>query len=151
MRLFSPLTGLLLFLALPAAHGAANLPAPGLWQIDAQTQALGLPLAFSPMAIAHCLTPDEARDPSRLLGRLSSPGASDCAYTDSAYVGSRFHFAMACAGVLGIRATGDLAFTPTTLAGAIASTASINGQAVQMRSTVSAHRLGECPAANPSP
>jgi hypothetical protein len=133
---------------LPLA-AAAEMPAPGLWQIGAQTQAAGLPLVLAPMAIEHCLTADDARDPSKLLGRLSSPGATGCTYTDSAYSGSNFHFAMACGGILGIKARGDLAFTGTTLAGEIASTAMINGQAVEMRSTLSARRLGDCPAARP--
>jgi len=128
---------------------SAQLPKPGLWQIGAQTQAVGLPLALSPMAIEHCLTADDARDPSRLLGRLSSPGATGCAYTNSAYSGSNFHFAMECEGILGIKASGDVAFTATSLNGAIASTATISGQAVDLRSTLSARRLGECPPAHP--
>jgi len=128
---------------------AAQMPAPGLWQIGAQTQAVGLPLVLAPMNIEHCLTPEDARDPSKLLGRLSSPGASSCAYTNSAYSGANFHFAMECAGIFGIKATGEIAFTATTLTGAIDSTASVNGQAVQMRSTLSAQRLGDCPATRP--
>jgi hypothetical protein len=134
----------LIFLPLAAA---AQMPTPGLWQIGAQTQATGVPLALAPMAIEHCLTADDAKDPSKLLGRLSSPGATGCAYTNSAYSGSNFHFAMECSGIFGIKATGDVAFTATTLSGAIDSTANINGQAVEMRSTLSAKRLGDCPAA----
>jgi hypothetical protein len=133
---------------LPLA-AAAQMPAPGLWQIGAQTQATGVPLVLAPMAIEHCLTAEDAKDPSRLLGRLSSPGATACAYTDSAYTGANFHFAMACTGLFGIKATGDVAFTETTLSGAIDSTATINGQAVAMRSTLSARRVGECPAPHP--
>jgi hypothetical protein len=135
-------------LFLPAA-ALAQMPTPGLWQIGAQTQAVGLPLVLAPMAIEHCLTPEDAKDPSKLLGRLSSPGATGCAYTNSAYTGSNFHFAMECGGALGIKATGDVAFTATSLSGAIDSTATINGQAVDMRSTISAQRLGDCPAAHP--
>ena len=128
---------------------AAQMPTPGLWQIGAQTQAVGLPLNLAPMAIEHCLTADDARDPSRLLGRLSSPGATGCAYTNSAYTGSNFHFAMECAGIFAIKATGDVTFTATSLTGDIASTATINGQAVEMRSTLNARRLGDCPATPP--
>ncbi len=135
-------------LALPLTAGA-QMPTPGLWQIGAQTQAVGLPLNLAPMAIEHCLTAEDARDPSRLLGRLSSPGATGCAYTNSAYAGSSFHFAMECAGIFAIKATGDVTFTATSLNGAIDSTATINGQAVDMRSTLSARRLGDCPAATP--
>ena len=135
-------------LALPLT-AAAQMPTPGLWQIGAQTQAVGLPLNLAPMAIEHCLTAEDARDPSRLLGRLSSPGATGCAYTNSAYAGSSFHFAMECAGIFAIKATGDVTFTATSLNGAIDSIATINGQAVDMRSTLTARRLGDCPAATP--
>ena len=135
--------------ALLPTLAAAQMPLPGLWQIGAQTQAVGLPLVLSPMAIEHCLTPEDARDPSKLLGRLSSPGASDCAYTDSGYVGSNFHFVMACAGAFGIQAHGEVAFTATTLTGSIDSSASLNGQALDMHSTISAQRLGDCPAERP--
>ncbi len=145
-----PVAKMLAALALLPAIAAAQMPLPGLWQIGAQTQAVGLPLVLAPMAIEHCLTPQDAKDPSRLLGRLSSPGATSCAYTDSAYVGASFHFAMACEGAFGIKAKGDVAFTATTLSGSIDSTASLNGQAVEMRSTISAQRLGECPAAHPA-
>jgi hypothetical protein len=134
------------FICLPAAAGPP-LPAPGLWKIGAQTQAAGMPIALAPMAIEHCLTPEDAKDPSKLLGRLSTPGATGCAYTNSAYSGSNFHFAMECSGVFGIKASGDVAFTETTLSGAIDSTASLNGQPVEMRSVLSAVRLGDCPAA----
>ena len=138
----------LIFLPMAAV---AQMPTPGLWQIGAQTQAVGLPLVLAPMSIEHCLTAEDAKDPSRLLGRLSSPGATGCAYTNSAYTGASFHFAMECSGVLGIKASGEVAFTATHLSGSIDSTATINGQAVEMRSTLTAQRMGDCPAARPPP
>ncbi len=51
---------------------------------------------------------------------------------------------MTCAGTLAIKATGSVSFTATSLSGTINTTASINGQPVDMKNAISAQRVGDC-------
>ncbi len=118
---------------------------PGLWEITLETRVDASPeFAPQPVRLTQCLKETDTRDPGRLLGGLSNPGASDCAYSDERYTGDRFQFAMQCGGSLGLRTQGDVSFTSTTMSGFITSTAMVNGQAIQFRNRVSARRLGDC-------
>jgi hypothetical protein len=130
--------------AFPGALLADDL-SPGLWEITMETRIDASPeFAPQPVRLTQCLKDADARDPGRLLGGLSNPGASDCAFSDERYTGNRFQFAMRCGGSLGLQTQGDVSFTPTTMDGSITSTATVNGQAIRFRNTVSARRLGDC-------
>lgn len=120
---------------------------PGLWQISVQTQAAAIPMTMAPLQVSQCLTAEDAKDPSKLLGNITSPGASGCTYSDKSYSGNMFHFTMKCMGTLAIKATGDVSFTSSTLSGTIDTSATVNGQSLEMKSSVSAQRLGECNSA----
>lgn len=135
---------LVLSLAPLGAWGQASTLAPGQWHISVQTQAAGMPLPMAPMQVNQCLTEKDAQDPSKMLGGVSSPEAADCVYSDRAYVGDHFHFAMQCGGALALRARGDISFTATSLSGTIDATANLNGQSIELTNTVTAQRVGAC-------
>ncbi len=118
---------------------------PGSWQITMETRVPSEP-DFAPPAfqITQCLTADDARDPSRLLGGVSNPGASGCSYSDKNYTGNTFSFTMQCEGGYGIKAAGHVSFTSSTMDGTIESTASVAGKPVQTENKISARRLGSC-------
>ena len=99
---------------------------------------------MQPVTVNQCLTAADAKDPSKLLGSIASPGASGCSYTNRSYSGNTFSFAMTCSGTLGINATGSVSFTGTTMSGTINTSANINGEPVEMRNVVMAKRLGDC-------
>ena len=136
--------------ALPAlpALAADQVISPGLWQISVQSQSVLIPLTLPPVQTQRCVKPEDAKDPSAMLGGVSARGASNCTYSDKGYSGSTFHFAMQCEGTLSIHAQGQVSFTPTTIDGTIDSSSLINGQPVQLRNAVSAQRIGACPAQN---
>jgi Protein of unknown function (DUF3617) len=118
---------------------------PGLWEITMETRVPADPsFVPAPFSIQQCVTAEDARDPSRLLGAMSTPGASSCDYSDKSYSGNTFSFSMQCAGSYGIQSTGRVSFTGNTMDGTIESTATVAGKPVQTQNKISARRLGAC-------
>ncbi len=118
---------------------------PGSWEITMETRVPAEPgFAPPPFQITQCLTDADARDPSRVLGGVSNPGATGCNYSDKSYSGNTFSFAMQCAGSYEIKASGRVSFTADTMQGMIDSTASVGGKPVQTQNKISARRLGGC-------
>ena len=118
---------------------------PGSWQLSMETRVPSEP-GFAPPAfsITQCLSAADARDPSRVLGGASNPGASGCNYTDKSYAGNTFSFAMQCEGNFAIKASGRVSYTADTMNGVIESTATVAGKPVQTQNKLSARRLGSC-------
>jgi Protein of unknown function (DUF3617) len=140
----------LVFLAISASPVFAADIQAGMWALSLENRVQAAP-DFMPQSytLNQCLTDQDARDPSRVLGGMANPGASDCTYTDKSYSGNTFHFRMQCAGSLGLRANGEVTFTATTLEGSVVSTASVAGQDVEFRVGISGHRTGACTAQAP--
>ena len=135
---------LLALMVVSAAALAADI-SPGSWQITMETRVPSEP-GFTPPAfqMTQCFTPEDARDPSRVLGGVSNPGASGCKYTDKSYAGSTFSFTMQCEGGYGIKSTGHISFSADTMNGTIESTATVAGKPVQTQNKIAARRLGGC-------
>ena len=135
----------LLALIFMSSAALADDIAPGSWQIMMETRVPAEP-SFAPPAfqLTQCLTAEDARDPSRVLGGVSNPGASGCNYTDKSYSGNTFTFAMTCGGGYGIKASGRIAFTANSMDGTIQSTATVAGKPVETQNKISARRLGGC-------
>src|SRR4051794_6465016 len=108
------LTGL--FFGAATSMAVAQDISPGSWEITMETRVPAEP-DFAPPAfqLTQCLTAADARDPSRVLGGVSNPGASGCSYSDKSYTGNTFNFAMQCAGGYAIKASGHIAFTADTM------------------------------------
>ena len=118
---------------------------PGSWEITMETRVPAEPgFAPPPFQITQCLTDADARDPSRVLGGVSNPGASSCNYSDKSYSGNTFSFSMQCAGTYEIKASGRVSFTADTMQGMIDSTANVGGKPVQTQNKISARRVGGC-------
>lgn len=135
----------LLVLIFMSTAALADDISPGSWQIMMETRVPAEP-SFAPPAfqLTQCLTAEDARDPSRVLGGVSNPGASGCNYTDKSYSGNTFTFAMTCGGGYGIKASGRIAFTANSMNGTIQSTATVAGKPVETQNKISAKRLGGC-------
>jgi hypothetical protein len=118
---------------------------PGSWEITLETRVPAEPaFAPPPFSLTQCLTEADARDPSKILGTASNPGATACNYTDQNYSGNTFTFSMQCSGLFAIKASGQVSFTADTMQGTIDSTATIGGKDVQQVNKISARRLGGC-------
>ena len=129
-------------LALPS-H-AADI-APGLWAISMETRTQAAPgFQPAPFTVNQCFTAADARDPSRLLGGLSSPGASDCQYTEKSYSGNTFRFAMQCGGAYALQSRGEVTFDAQTMNGLITAKANVAGTLTEFQNKLSARRIGNC-------
>lgn len=117
---------------------------PGLWQISVKTQSAAVSADMAPLQVSQCLTLEDAKDPSKLLGTIASPDASGCKYLDKSYSGNTFHFTMECTGAIAIKASGEVSFTSSTMSGLINTSATVSGQPLEMKNFVSAQRTGAC-------
>ncbi len=134
-----------LLLAAAASPSLADDIQPGLWELSLETRVPASPdYAPPPVTLRQCLTDQDARDPSRVLGGAANPGATDCVYTDRRYAGGRFHFAMVCGGAFGIRASGVIGYSAAAMDGTITSSAEAQGLRIEQVSRLSARRLGGC-------
>ena len=97
-----------------------------------------------PITVTQCVTKDDARDPSKLLGSLATSGAAGCSYLEKGYVGQKFRFVMQCTGTVELKATGEATFSPRALNGTFTTSTSIAGKQVSMKSTLVGRRLGDC-------
>ena len=126
-----------------SAH-AADI-SPGLWAISMETRTQAAPgFQPTPFTVNQCFTAADARDPSRLLGGLSNPGASDCQYTEKSYSGNTFKFAMQCGGAYALQSRGEVTFDAQTMNGLITAKANTTGTVTEFQNKMSARRLGNC-------
>ena len=129
-------------LASPA--NAADIT-PGLWAISMETRTQAAPgFQPAPFTVNQCFTAADARDPSRLLGGLSNPGASDCQYTEKSYSGNTFKFAMQCGGALALQSRGEVSFDAQSMNGVITAKANVAGTQTEFQNKMSARRIGNC-------
>ncbi|MGQ0653735.1 MAG: DUF3617 domain-containing protein [Betaproteobacteria bacterium] len=137
MRLFL----LLAFLVLSTAS-RADLE-PGNWELTATTQ---VPGSDKPMTLApttRCVTAEDAKDPSRLLGQSGRA----CEFSNRRDSGSALSFDVACKGQVPMKGSGSVRYGKDTFEGNLDLTAEgvvIGGQALVMKSRISGRRLGPC-------
>jgi hypothetical protein len=125
--------------------GLAADMSPGLWEIEMETRVAAQPgFAPEPVRITQCLTAADTRDPSKVLGGMTNPGASGCTYTNKAYAGNTFRFTMQCAGSFAILSQGEVSFTSDSMNGTITAIANVGGEKTEFANKVSARRLGGC-------
>jgi hypothetical protein len=130
------------FLAAPA--GAADIT-PGLWEISMESRSPATPgFTPPPFKLSQCITPADAKDPSRVLGQVANPGATNCTYGERNYSGNTLTFTMKCAGSLALESSGRIAFSATTMEGTIDARANLGGQSLDMQNKLSARRVGGC-------
>lgn len=134
---------LLAAMAMTAAF--AEDPSPGLWEITMDSRVpVDTGWAPAPLGVTQCLTASDARDPSSLVGSMSTPGATGCSYTERSYSGSTFRFAVECSGSYGLKSRGSVTFGAVSFDGNITATVTLNGQATEFQNRVSGKRVGDC-------
>jgi hypothetical protein len=131
--------------AIAAATACADDLSPGLWEITMESRVGAAPgWAPAPFNLQQCLTANDARDPSKLIGSISTPGATGCNYTERNYSGSTFRFALDCSGAFGLKSSGSVTFGATGFSGEITATGNVAGQTAEFQNKVSGTRIGDC-------
>lgn len=134
----------MLLASMGTAAFAADIQ-PGLWELVVESRIAAAPdFSPEPAAMKQCLTELDAQDPSRILGGVSNPGATNCTYTEKSFTDNVFRFRMECAGSLGIQARGEIAYSALSMDGRIITVADMAGQTTELQSRITARRLGGC-------
>ena len=109
---------------------------PGNWELTATTEMQGIkePASFTQ---TRCLTPEDARDPSRLFG--SSPGAG-CQFLNRNDTGSVFTFDIECGSPQPIRGSGSVRYERDSVEGEL----ELKTDTFTARSRISGRRIGGC-------
>jgi hypothetical protein len=108
---------------------------PGSWEIIASTEVQGINEVTS-ITQTRCLTPEEARDPSRLFG--ASPAAR-CQFTSRHDTGAVFTFEIECEPQQ-MRGSGSVRYNRDSLEGEL----ELKADNFAARSRISARRIGDC-------
>ena len=129
-----------LMLAILAVAGAARADVePGNWEVSITTSVPGTPGEIGPVVRTRCLSAEDARDPSHVLG----PGGG-CDFTDRRDDGSVYTFAIVCGGQMPMRGVGSVRYGAASMEADLELSGDAGGQSFATRSHVSARRLGPC-------
>ena len=129
---------------LPAVANAADIT-PGLWAITMETRTSAAPgFQPAPVTVNQCFTAADARDPSKILGGMSNPGATGCQYTERNYSGNTFRFAMQCGGAFALQTRGEITFDAQSMNGNITAKGDVGGAPTEFQNKISARRVGNC-------
>jgi uncharacterized protein DUF3617 len=132
------LTAVLLFLA-TSTLVRADVD-PGNWEFTMTTTVEGMPGNVGPVTQTRCLSAEDARDPSRVLG---PGGGSACEFSNRNDTGTVFSFEISCSGQLPMRGSGTVRYSANTMNADVQLSAS-GAQNFVTRSNISARRLGPC-------
>jgi hypothetical protein len=111
---------------------------PGEWQMTQTTTSPALP---GPQTATQkqCIRPGQAEDPSRLMSDMPQ----GCKVTVRQKTAGGYAWDMACPSE-GMRGTGSVTFTATTMQGEVKATVEQGGQKFEMLTKMSGRRLGAC-------
>jgi hypothetical protein len=120
-----------------AATARADIGA-GSWEMDVSTSMGSAP--GGSIKQTQCLTPEEARDPSKLFG---TPGAG-CQFSNRMDNGSTYQFDIACSGPTPMTGRGEMRYSQDALDGELVLNLKLEGKDTELRSRIKAKRLGAC-------
>jgi len=113
---------------------------PGNWEMTVTLSVAGTPAgAIAPVTQTRCLTQEDARDPSKLIG-----AGAGCEFTNKRDTGSELSFDVACTGQVPMRGKGVVQYSAQNVSGTLDLTAEAQGQKLQTSSKLTARRLGDC-------
>jgi hypothetical protein len=138
-KTFAVATALLITVTIALAQTAVR---PGRWENTMQMQMAGSPIQMPAMKSTRCVTPEDAKDPSRSLptGPEGRGGQkSDCKTSDYKVTGNTASWKMACSSPP-MNGTGEMTFTADTYDG----TMKMDSPQGSMTMKISGKRLGDC-------
>jgi len=94
---------------------------------------------MAPITQTRCLTGEDARDPSRLIG-----AGAGCTFTNKKDTGAEITFDVACTGQVALQGKGTVRYSARNVDGTLEIAAVTGAQKIATRSQLTARRLGEC-------
>jgi hypothetical protein len=116
---------------------------PGRWEVTMQMQMPGAPVQMPEMKTTQCVTPEDAKDPTRSLpnGPQGRGGPkNDCKMEDYKTSGNTATWKMVCTSPQAMTSTGEMTFTDDSYNG----TMKIDAAQGQMTMKMAGKRLGDC-------
>lgn len=130
---------LVCLMAAAAAGGALADIQEGNWEMTITTSVVGMPGGMAPITQARCLSREDARDPSRLIG-----AGAGCEFSNRRDTGSEITFDVVCSGQVPMSGSGAVRYTAQSVEGTLELSANMGNQRILTRSQLSGRRLGEC-------
>ena len=132
-------------LALSIAAFAQGPRRDGNWEVKMEMEMPGMPAGLPPMTSTHCVTPEEAKDPDKLVpqtgrGRGRGRGNQDCKATDQKIDGNKVTWSMKCEGEMPMTGTGEFVYAGDTYTGTI----KMDSGRGAMTMKYTGKRLGDC-------
>lgn len=131
-------------LLMTVANTLAQSPVrAGLWEVTMQMQMPSSPVALPEMKTTRCVSPEEAKDPSKSLptGPEGRGGQkSDCKMVDYKMSGNTATWKMVCTSPQQLTSTGEMTFTDDSYNG----TMKLDMQQGQMTMKMAGKRVGDC-------
>lgn len=116
---------------------------PGRWEVTMQMQMAGSPIQMPEMKSTRCVTPEDAKDPSRAVptGPEGRGGQkSDCKVADYKVSGNTATWKMVCSSPQPMTMTGEMTFNDDSYTGTMTSDTPQGPMTMKM----AGKRLGEC-------
>jgi len=116
---------------------------PGRWEATMQMQMAGSPVQMPEMKSTRCVTPEDAKDPSRSLpsGPEGRGGQkSDCKMSDYKVTGNTATWKMVCTSPQAMTSTGEMTFTDDSYTG----TMNMDSPQGPMTMKLAGKRIGDC-------
>jgi hypothetical protein len=127
---------LLAFLVATPAHARVET---GNWEFSIESPLRGN--GKGPELRQHCVTPEEAGDPAKVLSQARD---ARCQFSNVRDSGSEYTFDVACTARIPVHGSGSVRYTPRALDGEIDLVGERQGLRLRTRSFVSGRRLGPC-------
>jgi hypothetical protein len=129
-----------ILLALVAAAGPAHADVQaGNWEMTVTTSVEGTAGGMAPVTQTKCISREDARDPSRLIG-----SGAGCTFSNKRDTGSQITFDVTCTGQVPMTGGGVVRYTPQTFDGSVEITANLGNQRLVTSSRIAGRRLGDC-------
>ena len=116
---------------------------PGRWEETMQMQMADSPIQMPEMKSTRCVTPEDAKDPSRSLpsGPEGRGGQkSDCKMSDYKVTGNTATWKMVCTSPQAMTSTGEMTFTDDSYTG----TMKMDSPQGPMTMKLAGKRVGDC-------
>ena len=137
---FASASAVLIIVATVIAQGPIR---PGQWDVTMQMQMAGSPVQMPEMKTSRCVTPEEAKDPSKSLpnGPQGRGGQkSDCKMSDYKVTGNTATWKMVCTSPQAMTSTGEMTFTDDSYTG----TMKMDSPQGPMTMKMAGKRVGDC-------
>jgi len=115
----------------------------GRWEITTQMEMANMPMKMPEMKTMRCVTPEQAKDPTKALPTPSSnPNDKEpaCKVSDYKAVGNNVSWKVACTGAQSFTGSGEMVFAGDSYTG----TMKMTMQQGEMSMKYSGKRLGDC-------